>query len=244
MKAVLFLSLVLLPAALVADDQPLGLQSATPAKLTPEEEAKVRAQIKEIESKPEDKITGEDRIRLSQDYLRLNHATFAVRNANAALEMDRDNQDAWVALIKAQCLNLHEVVYAEENYQHALKKFPNSEKIAALNLDLFYGQMKFGQPFVAAKHLLALVTHDSKVLAKRPDKSHEFVENTKHLVEEFERARAPESALEQVQTQLEKLQKDLPQEAADGLKPVIDQIASFRKELLKRYQQIRAAVAS
>jgi tetratricopeptide (TPR) repeat protein len=193
-------------------------------EVSAERVAKLQKIIDRISARPETDWSVADRLALSDAYRELGNTTLAVKNADAAVKADPKNPDCWVALIKSQILLRHEVVSAEENFQYAIKAFPNLEKVNELRKDLFFGQIKYGQPIVAANHLAAFVKFETDRLARSPEKESAFLQDAQDLVKTFGERRSPRIALVRLQQRLEVIRREAPEALRPKFDPLMEQL--------------------
>jgi hypothetical protein len=186
----------------------------------------LRKLVADLTAKPEDQLTVTERLQLSDAYLQLGQTTLAVKNAFLARQTDPQNEDSWIALIRAQIANRHEVVYAEENFQGALRAFPHSKRINHLREELFFGQLKFGQPVVAVNHLNAWLQFELQHEQREASECDATFNTAHRLIEVLVERRAPVVALNQLQQHLEKLKKQAPAQIAARFDPLLQQVGS------------------
>lgn len=204
----------------VASEQP-----SEPALATEHVQA-LRKQIAQLQSKPEGKLTVADRLELSRAYLELGENPKAVKNAFLARQADPTNEETWVALVRAQIANLHEVGYAEENFQAAVSKFPKSDKINDLREELFFGQLKYGQPVVAVDHFASWLGFQVGQAKDEPSQYDGDFKTAQRWIEILDQRRVPLFAWTRLQQQLEMLKGNSPAELSTKFDGLSSQIQS------------------
>lgn len=214
----------------------------TPNADSPDTErvAKIRERIAELTKKPEAKLSVDERLELSRGYLELGQNPLAVRHAFLARQADPENQETWIALIEAQNENLHEVVYAEENFQGAIRKFPAAEKINALREQLFFGQLKFGQPVVAVDHLAAWLKFQLKRENRDDDGDKKTYETADRLIEVLKERRVPIFAIEKLAHELETLGKNLGDADREAVSKLRDKVKQIESNLTPAEKAVKA----
>ncbi len=232
-------SCVLINSSLAAEGDLLPDEGTGPAA---QQADQLRAEITRLEKIPENRRNIDDRLALSHAYLALGNTTQAVKQAFAARQADPENEQTWVALIQAQVANLHETVYAEENFQGAIRKFPHSETINRLREDLFLGQLKFGQPMVAVNHLASLIKFDTAHLDEGSNNAQQVFANAHRSIDILAARRVPIFAIEHLEQELQQMRQGKPEDVAAGFTSLLTQLATIRREMSPAEQSLKFRV--
>jgi tetratricopeptide (TPR) repeat protein len=214
---------VLLGAAILwyGGQAALGQQAAD---VNPDRRNQLEAIVARLAAQPADRLTVADRLTLSDAYRQLGNSTMAVRAANAAVRAEPKNPDCWVALVKAQIATRHQVVYAEENFRYAARAFADEPKIHDLHEDLFFAQLKYGQPRVAVDHLAAYLKFGAARLATSPENAEAYFNKAEELLRVFETKHVPSALLLQLQQKLRQIEGESPRELAPRFAALLDKL--------------------
>lgn len=239
MLVALFIALSAIITAALGDET--KSETAAPAVVEPDPDraAKLSGRVKELEAKPANALSIAERVELSQALLELGRAPQAVRVAYAASRQDPNSEAAWIALVKAQNATGHQVVYAEQNFQFAIKKFPDSPALNALQEDMFQAQLRYGQPQVAVRHLSSWARYAVEQLGKSPDAAKRIVDKSDEMFEQLKQKRVPSFAIVELQENLRKLNERLSPEQVEELKPARDLLEEIKQQAIARENAAR-----
>jgi len=197
----------------------------------------------EVEAGDPGKLSVADRLTLANVYSRdLQRPDDAVRHAQTVIATEPTNAEAWTILVTSQASNANTLDAAEASLVKATEHLP-PEKLAALHGILAGGQLRAGQPRVAADHFAATLDLGRWALLGASGEPTAYFRRVEQTVGAYSRAKADDAALARIDRELAALASDEARNAGIDSLPAIAELTAQKVRLLLRIGQTDAARA-